>query len=729
MSTRPSEWAPLTGGDPCPGDPEAYASVIQHWGNRAADARSQGQKLGSITAQDADSNRIRKVEHMASEGKLALESMARTFDEVQELLRGWQKDLGDLQARADEALRKAQDAHTTVEDSSAQIGALGAFAAAQKKKDAQGEAKKAHLVQEMAAAQVVIDVAQQEVDDVRGEYGRKSAAVVGAYMLNVSGLWSVDGKSSAGGFGVSVADVKDTLLGYLSESKARELEDAAAHAGDGPQQYEAYLKLLAGLDAKALGEFFSVRPELARYPLAGTGDAVWDTATVKAWWGKLGADQQQALVQNASGVVGNLNGVPYGARDEANRALIEELLVDDGIAQSTKDTLLKIREAAQTSDDEDTKKFILALDFSNTLVNDDSTYNDVMAAVSVGDVDTAAKTTMIVPGMDNNVDGSIASLVDTASAVYKEQDIPGGGKHATVAWIGYESPQLSQTIDLNPVDNFTFNSDSVLRPDKAYRGGLVLADFYDGLNVTKSANTDIPAHGADPTDAYNDPFVSLTAHSYGTTTAAVAMTQSRTKVDNTVFYDSAGVDLPSVVQEWQGKWQVESRGDQQNIFFTNVAPNESVVARSGAFGGGRVVPQEWDLRGATEFSSRGGFDASGNYLEDADEHGLFERNGKRGSADYRFVQLMDGDADGILSPGTSSLYYGSRISLGDYGVAGKKLISPVVVGNEWDPESGSYPYREVGDDGKLSADEVRKYAQEQGIEVSDLVNLGEGNHE
>lgn len=725
MSTRPADWVPLSGGDPCPGDPDAYSAVIQHWGDRAADARSQGQKLGTITAQDADSNRIRRVEQVAAEGKAALESMARTFDEVQELLQGWQKDLGDMQTRADEALRKAQDAHTTVEDSSAQMGALGAFAAAQKKKDAQGEAKKAHLVQEMAAAQAVIDAAQQTVDDLRGEYERKSSAVVAAYVLNVSGLWSVDGKASgAGGFGASVVDVKDTLLGQLSESKARELEDAAAHAGDGPRQYEAYLELLAGTDAGSLVEFFGEHPELARYPLAGTGDAVWDTAMVKAWWGRLGADQRQALVQNASGVVGNLNGVPYGARDEANRALIEELLDDSDFDSKAQGTLKKIKDSASYVQDDDDPKFVLALDISNIKLNDESAYNDILAAVSVGDVDTASKTTMIVPGMDNNVDGSIDSLVQTAESIHTEQKRASHAPSAVIAWIGYESPTLEATEK-----TVTLGEDSVAMMDKAREGASNLSSFYDGLNVTKSSNTDVPSYGAGPTDAYNDAFVSLQAHSYGTTLSAETLYQSQTKVDNVVLYDSAGLSLTAIEKAYMGQWQVEETDDKPHIFYTAVSPGESMVAKSGALLGARPTPEVLQGAGAQSFSSSGGFDASGNYLEDADEHGLFENNGKRGSADYKFVQLMDGDADGILSPGTSSLYYGSRISLGDYGVAGKKLISPVLVGNEWDPESGSYPYREVGEDGKLSADEVRKYAQEQGIEVSDLVNVGEGNHE
>lgn len=724
MSTRASDWAPLTGGDPCPGDPDAYSAVIQYWGDRASDAQGQAAKLASIVSNDAESNRVRRVEQVAAEGKAALESMGQTFTTVQELLRGWQKDLGDLQTRADEALAKAQDAHATVEDSSAQMGALGAFAA-QKKQDAQGRAKKALLMQEMAAAQATIDAAQQTVDNLRGEYERKSSAVVGAYVLNVSGLWSVDGKSSAGGFGVSVADVKDTLLGHLSESKARELEDAAAHAGDGPGEYEAYLELLAGLDAKALGEFFSVRPELARYPLAGTGDAVWDTAMVKAWWGRLGADQRQALVRSASGVVGNLNGVPYAVRDEANRVLLEDLLADDEIAQRTKDTLLKVRESATVKDKaKEEPKFILTVDISNTLVDDRSTYNDVMAAVSVGDVDIASKTTMIVPGMDNNVDGSIGSLVETASAVYKEQDIPGGGKHTVIAWIGYESPTLEATEK-----TLALGEGSVAMMDKARDGAHNLSSFYDGLNVTKSSNKDIPSYGAGSTDAYNDAFVSLQAHSYGTTLSAEALYQSQTKVDNVVLYDSAGLSLTAIEKAYRGQWQVEKTNEKPNIFYTAVSPNQSVVAKSGAFLGARPTPEVLQAAGAQSFSSNGGFDASGNYLEDADEHGLFERNGKEGVADYRFVKLNDGDADGILSPGTSSLYYGSRISLGDYAVVGKKLISPMVVGNEWDPESGSYPYLDANRDGRLSAEQVRRYAHEQGMEFSDLVNVGEGIHE
>lgn len=722
MSNRPSDWSPLVGGDPCPGDPDAYSSVMNHWQERVTGAQAQATKLQGITSVDAESNRFRRVEQVAAEGQVALENMADAFVAAKDALEGWQSRLRDLQGRADEALKKAQAAYTSKADAQAQIGTLGAIADMQKKHDEQGKAKKALLMEEAAVAQGVIDAAQRVVDEVRDEYARESAAVVDAYALSVDGLWSaVSGAGARGSFGSSVEDVKATLLGDLSDARMRKLQELGAVVGEGPDQYEAFLDALSGLDAGSLAEFFGENPELARYPLAGTGDTVWDTATVKAWWGGLDADQRAALVHNAPGVVGNLNGVPYGVRDQANRALIEDLLVDDQVMQNTKDTLENVRKSARFQKGRETSRFIVSLDISNVSVDDGSTYNDVMAAVSVGDVDAAAKITMIVPGMNNNVDESIGSLTQTASSVYKEQKVSDEVQHAVVAWIGYESPQMNKIID----PNVTNNSKSVWESDMAVRGSESLASFYDGLNVTKSANSDIPVHGAGQTAAYNDAFVSLTSHSYGTTTAAFALTKSQTKVDNTIFYDSAGLDPATITQAWQGKWQVESRGDQQNIFFTDVLPGESLTARVGAVGGGRVMPKEWTLPGATEFSSRGGFDASGNYLEDVDEHGLFEKNDKEGVEDYSFSRLADGNTDGFLSSGTSSLYYGSRISLGDYSVVDKKLISPMLPGNPRVPGSGSFPYVDVDEKGKLSAEEVRRYAQEQGLEMSDLVRIEE----
>lgn len=640
MSTRPADWAPLSGGDPCPGDPEAYSAVIQHWGDRASDAQGQAAKLASIVSNDAESNRVRRVEQVAAEGKAALESMARTFDEVQELLRGWQQDLGEMQTRADEALAKAQDAHTTVEDSSAQMGALGAFAA-QKKQDEQGRAKKAHLVQEMAAAQATIDAAQQTVDNLRGEYERKSSAVVAAYVLNVSGLWSVDGKSSAGGFGVSVADVKDTFLGQLSESKARELEDAAAHVGDGPGQYEAYLELLAGTDAGALAQFFGEHPELARYPLAGTGDVVWDTAMVKAWWGRLGADQQQALVQNASGVVGNLNGVPYGARDEANRALLEDLKGDESLTPGTQQALEQLSSASQGED-----KFIITLDISPLKKEDGIDTNDVRAAVSVGDLDTAKNTSFVGPGMGNDLAAGATTQVQVAKNIRNQQaHVADRSKNdfAVVAWLGYDAPDLTKTIKLDASrahradqgSPYSTNqpSQSVLKPDLAQQGARDFARALDGFNVTRtlsstsgeSISVDAVRNASEDQrrDFFNVPDVDVIGHSYGTTMVGEALPQLKTSVNSVALVGSAGLTAEAIAAGNAGRFHIDKGSDgQENLYFTHA--QRDMTAPTGSVPSGRKTPDQ--LSFAKEFSAEGGVDGEGKVYVPTHAHGALAGN-------------------------------------------------------------------------------------------------------
>src|SRR5690606_20216270 len=44
---------------------------------------------------------------------------------------------------------------------------------------------------------------------------------------------------------------------------------------------------------------------------------------VTAWWNSLGAGSRAVLFAQSSHVVGNLDGVPYGARDRANRSTLD----------------------------------------------------------------------------------------------------------------------------------------------------------------------------------------------------------------------------------------------------------------------------------------------------------------------------------------------------------------------------------------------------------------------
>ncbi|MFW0183344.1 alpha/beta hydrolase [Rothia sp. CCM 9417] len=675
VGVRPFDWSPLTGGDPCPGSPEAYASVAEHWGTRAGDATVAAGKLGTIVTNDAESLRVWRIEKVASEGKAVLEEMSRTFTTAQELLLGWKQDLEGMQERADEALRKAKAAEQLAVDARQEIGALGAFAAQVKENEEPNIARKIFLEEELSAARTRIAEAQRVVDEVRSEYGTKSADAVAKYQLAVAGLWSVDAGSAGGGlFGSSMQSIRDILVGGLSEQQMRDLEQAAAHAGDGPAEYEAYLKLLSDLDARSLEEFFGTHPDLARNPLASTGDVVWETTYTRQWWENLPDNFKEALTTYAPGLVSNLNGVSYKERDKASRKLIDDLLADPDISQEHKDDLQEIKKAAEGKKGEE--RYILFLDISHMGDKDGTRENDFLTAIAVGDVDEATSTTVMVPGMDNNVGRSINSLVINARDMYVTQD---GIKKkdervAVIAYLGYDTPDLGATADhymknsnrypdqswgaapymdyssvpFTERDTPDYPEQSVLSGDLARKGGQQLADFYDALNVTKSSNRDISAFGLATTDEYNDPHISLNAHSYGTTTTAEALSLSQTAVNNVGFYGSAGPMQEAVDAANAGLWRIErNQNNQQELWYVH-SPDD-LLAPAGASAAGRPLPGE--ITFAQELQDIAVIDSNGTYYEDVDYHPV----------------STSGSQQGYWSPGAYTQYQGAQHSLGSHG--------------------------------------------------------------
>ncbi|WP_246846226.1 hypothetical protein [Humibacter ginsenosidimutans] len=75
------------------------------------------------------------------------------------------------------------------------------------------------------------------------------------------------------------------------------------------------LTLLKGADASELAKLLKANPLLVR--------DFWnnppDPKAVAAWWKSLSKEQQHALETSVPGIIGNLGGVPYAARDTANR--------------------------------------------------------------------------------------------------------------------------------------------------------------------------------------------------------------------------------------------------------------------------------------------------------------------------------------------------------------------------------------------------------------------------
>lgn len=252
-----------------------------------------------------------------------------------------------------------------------------------------------------------------------------------------------------------------------------------------------------------------------------------DADIVADWWGSLDRSRQRELAATVPGLVGNLEGVPYGVRDHANRAFLSEAIeaVDARLASDRAQPddvgrAAMLRAVGEALDDRTSgaaERRLLALD----------TVVPGRAAISIGDLDTADDVSVLVPGMFFTVSGQIVDWSDTAGDLYDEQStwaalVPGAGSvdapsTAVVAWMGYRTPDLTNVYSL----------------DLARTGAVHLEDAIAGLDAVRAAD---PAR------------VTVVAHSYGSTTATLALSSGRVTVDSLVLLGSPGSVVDTATQ-------------------------------------------------------------------------------------------------------------------------------------------------------------------------------------
>ena len=286
------------------------------------------------------------------------------------------------------------------------------------------------------------------------------------------------------------------------------------------------LAVLRGLDADDLASMLRVRPDLADTLSRA------EAADVAAWWKGLDDSQQGALIAAIPAVVGNLNGVAYVARDRANREWLDDQLADARKALTAAEKslpwwqidnpelvgahdakLIAAREqfealtnidAALTGPDGGTERSLISL----------SADTPPLAGISIGDVDVADNITYAVPGMGTTTSEGIGAWTQAAENIerWQSQYAP-DAVHAVVAWVGYETPPVP--------GNGGFQ---VLGTEHAEAGATKLSRALGGIDATRP-----------------DAHVNVVAHSYGTTTSSIALTQSGTQVDSFVSLGSAGL--------------------------------------------------------------------------------------------------------------------------------------------------------------------------------------------
>lgn len=358
----------------------------------------------------------------------------------------------------------------------------------------------------------------EAVRQAAGHYDRaQDAASLALSIAAVNGITvSADGTVSPG------AQV-DTA-GMEPDQAAAALDRAAASAAVQTQMTEALSEARAGnvLVEEAVGQMqtsgvtadtdwaelimalavtFGAGP-LPRVPTSASPD------DVAAWWAGLPYDVQLALVSQRPDLVGGLDGVAAWARDSANRILLEEILAAGPPGPDAADAAraayafaISVDEALRAGTATGQPVQLYLFDVENEL-----------AAISVGNLDTAADVAVLVPGMGTSVDSSMTEQVERAALMWATADaVAADGDVAVLAWIGYDAPNLIEAS----------------LPVNAIYGGPALASTLAGLAVRP---------GSPPT-------TTVVAHSYGTlTTRYAAAEDGELAADAVVLVGSPGTN-------------------------------------------------------------------------------------------------------------------------------------------------------------------------------------------
>lgn len=234
-------------------------------------------------------------------------------------------------------------------------------------------------------------------------------------------------------------------------------------------------------------------------------------ADVAGWWRGLRDREQLRLLATMPEVVGNLPGVQYAIRDQANRMHLQRSLDEAAAAASSepRDLTASRRLSALQAIEGALRG---AGDAPRTLVQltDD---DPPLASIAVGDLDTAARITFAVPGMGTTTE-DMQLWTRAAENIRTAQGTAGiTDSRAVIAWIGYRTPPVGVEA---AKDTYAEGGAPLLRRD------------IKALQAARSATW--------------QPSVSIVAHSYGATMAALALSRGDLGLYAFVMLGSAGVD-------------------------------------------------------------------------------------------------------------------------------------------------------------------------------------------
>ena len=291
--------------------------------------------------------------------------------------------------------------------------------------------------------------------------------------------------------------------------------------------------------------------------LANDADPSWTPEEVSVWWNLLSDSEREALINRDPEKYGNLDGIDMASRAKANELLLlgpkdasgqhvpgggllgqaerdlaeaEEALnnaikTSAGSPKHLDDLIRKKNDAQNRVEDlralrdqmRDPEVTLVALQPGKPGEN-------VRAALAIGDVDNADHVATLVPGRTTNCRDSSADNVTYAKNLRQAAARQGNidpSKVATIAWMNYHAPQSGPDARTTTAT-------------LAREGADPLRKFATGIHSWRS-------------ERGMDVHQSIIPHSYGSTTAGIAMRSiGKDVVDDFAYTGSPGAGVASV---------------------------------------------------------------------------------------------------------------------------------------------------------------------------------------
>jgi hypothetical protein len=247
---------------------------------------------------------------------------------------------------------------------------------------------------------------------------------------------------------------------------------------------------------------------------------------VTSWWSSLAPTARTSLAASAPQLVGNLDGVPTGIRNVANRSWVDQSIValkvgsqavgGRALSLGTQHELHMLTQVhAALASTGGPQRSLLSIDAAG----------QGKTAIVLGNLQTADYVTFMVPGMFFTVDGQVKDWTNDADDLYTQQvawlnrldPVAPGQKQKTVAvvaWMGYQTPDLTNIGSL----------------DLAYKGRDELARVVEGMQAERASDL---------------PYTTIVAHSYGSTAALMALTEYDFSVNALAVVGSPGSSAQS----------------------------------------------------------------------------------------------------------------------------------------------------------------------------------------